>query len=90
MGKSKILKNIDYVSVWDDYGEVWSKCKVNTETLEVYDIETVDADVDGSVLQGEYIILNGERHQVFDEKMFKPGDEYWDEEKEEWTFYWKA
>lgn len=47
--------------------EVESIFLLNTQTREVFDIVVVNADVDSSVLDGEYIIIDGIKYEVFDE-----------------------
>lgn len=45
-------------SVWADEGEIETKCKVNTETHEVFDIEQVDPadyDMKCEILEYEYV-----------------------------------
>jgi hypothetical protein len=50
-----------YVSVWDDYIEVRTKCTYNRTTGAVYDIES--ADVNGlDMLINEYIELSDGTH----------------------------
>ena len=47
-----------FTSVWADEGEIETKCKVNTETHEVFDIEHVDpADygMECEILEYEYV-----------------------------------
>lgn len=52
-----------YTSVWDGGIEVTSKCKVNTEKKEVFDIEIVD--VNGlEVLEKEYLAIDGKEYSV--------------------------
>lgn len=47
-----------FTSVWTDEGEIETNCKINTDTHEVFNIETVDpADyhMDCEILEYEYV-----------------------------------
>ncbi len=47
-----------FTSVWADEGEIETNCKINTDTHEVFDIETVDPadyDMKCEVLEYEYV-----------------------------------
>lgn len=66
-----MIKNATYTSVWDGGYEVTTNCKVNMGTKEVFDIETVDVDVD--ILEYEYATIDGKEYPVSND-----GDsEYW-------------
>lgn len=60
-----MIKEATFVSEWDGGTKIISSCKINTETNEVFDIESVDCDVD--VLNKEYIIIDGTEHNVYPE-----------------------
>ena len=66
-----MIKNATFTSVWDGGYEVTTNCKVDTETKEVFDIETVDVDVD--VLEEEYVTIDGIDYAVSDSEDM----EYW-------------
>lgn len=54
-----MLKDAKFTSVWDGNDEITTNCKVNLETHEIVEIETVDApQVD--ILIREYVIIDGE------------------------------
>lgn len=54
-----MIKDAIFVSVWDDEIEIESSCKVNTDTKEVFDIESVNVDdYDIDICTGEYITMN--------------------------------
>lgn len=67
-----------YTSVWDDEIEIESSCKVNTETKEVFDIETVDVDYeDIDSCTNEYITLpDGNKYGAY-HKGNAEKDDYW-------------
>lgn len=72
-----MIKNATFVSVWDDGTEIESECKVNTDTLEVFDIEMVDvSEEDFDFCVREYIIIDDDDYPV-DQKMYALDDEYW-------------
>ena len=58
-----------FTSVWANEGEIETKCKVNTETQEVFDIECVDpADygMECEILEYEYVEFgNGKKLHRF-------------------------
>lgn len=77
-----MIKDATFVSVWDDGFEVASGCKVDTDTNEVFDIEQVCFDyLDVEVLDREYIIIDGNEHDVCQYDMYDVADladnEYW-------------
>ena len=59
-----MIKNGTFTSVWDGGYEVTTNCKVNMETKEVFDIESVDVDVD--ILEEEYVTIDGVDYSVSD------------------------
>lgn len=59
-----MIKNAKFTSVWDGGYEVITNCKVNMETKEIFDIETVDVDVD--ILEEEYVTINDKKYSVFE------------------------
>lgn len=66
-GKTKLyqgkVRDAAYTSVWDGHITVTSRCKVNTDAKEVFDIETVD--IDGiNVLTKEYVTVGGMQYPV--------------------------
>ena len=71
-----MIKNALFFSVWDGGTIIGTPCKVNTETMEVFDIVTVECDVD--MCEEEYIEIDGERYPVFQEdNIVKESEEYW-------------
>lgn len=66
-----MIKNATYTSVWDGGFAVTTNCKVNMETKEVFDIETVDVDVD--ILEYEYVTIDGKEYPVSNDE----DTEYW-------------
>ena len=67
----------EFVSEWDDYYTVTSPCRVNPVTKEVTDIAEVDASGFENLTR-EYIILDGEEHNVFQQSdLTENEDEYW-------------
>ena len=74
-----------FTSVWSNEGEVETRCKVNTETKEVFDIEQASGDIDYGILEYEYVTLStdGKNYPVYSAYT---DDEDWDEE----TCYWYA
>lgn len=57
-----MIKNATFISVWDNGYEVITNCKVNMETKEIFDIETVDVDVD--ILEEEYVTIDDKKYSV--------------------------
>lgn len=74
--------NAEFMSVWDGNFCVTTTCKVNLGTKEIFDIE-VSADIADQVdnLEGEYVIINGEKYPVIEH------DNY-DAEAETAGYYW--
>lgn len=77
-----MIKDATFVSVWDDGFEVETDCKVNTDTNEVFDIETADVDeLDLEILDREYIVIDGNEYDVYHIADCIPDeladDEYW-------------
>lgn len=75
----QLLKDATFTSVWDegsrDCQEITTACKVNMETKEVFDIETVDCfGVD--VLDREYVTIDGTQYSV-SRKEDGEDTEYW-------------
>lgn len=62
--KNKKIKKAEFTSVWDIGAEITTKCKVNTKTKEVFDIETSDDEVDG-MLEKEYVTIDGVDYKVY-------------------------
>lgn len=77
VGEAEYTVPAEFVSVWDDYFTVTTPCRVNPLTKEVTAIEEVD--VAGlEHLTREYIILDGEEHNVFQQSdLSENEDEYW-------------
>lgn len=74
-----------YTSVWADEGEITTNCKIDTDTHEVFDIETVepaDYGMDCEILEDEYIEFgDGEklhRFPVYEKDDIETKD-YWRE-----------
>ena len=61
-GGFNMIKNGTFTSVWDGGYEVTTKCKINMDTKEVFDIEKIGIDAD--VLEYEYITLDGNEYSV--------------------------
>lgn len=57
--KGRVI-NATFVSIWDGGTEIASPCKVNTLTMEVFDLEKVDPVCDVNVLDGEYVKIGEE------------------------------
>lgn len=70
-----MIKEARFTSVWDgESQEVSVACKVNMDTKEVFDIQTVD--VTGvDVLDREYVTIDGEEYPVSRER--EDDTEYW-------------
>ena len=60
-----MIKDAKFTSVWDGGYKITTKCKVNMETKEVFDIE-VSEDIADLVddLNYEYVTIDGENHFV--------------------------
>lgn len=70
-----MIKNGTFTSVWDGDFEVTTKCKVNMETKEVFDIEVSEDTADlVNDLNYEYVTIDGEKHFV---SYKEEGTEYW-------------
>lgn len=66
-----MIKEATFTSVWDGGYEVTTNCKINMETKEVFDIETVDVDV--NILEYEYVTIDGKEYPVSNDE----ATEYW-------------
>ena len=70
-----IIKPATFTSVWDGGYEITTNCKVNTETKEVFDIETSEGTADMvNELDDEYVTIDGVDHSVSDNA---EETEYW-------------
>ena len=58
------IKRATYISVWDGGFEIHSKCKVDTVSKRVFDIEIVDVGDNVDILDYEYVVIDGEKHSV--------------------------
>lgn len=61
-----MIKNAQYVSVWNGGFELVSTCKINTQTHEIFDIQTLADTVDDDgdeldILDEEYVIIDGQK-----------------------------
>lgn len=55
-----VIKNGLFTSVWDDGFEITTKCKVNTEIKEIFDIEVSESNADMvEHLDKEYVTIDG-------------------------------
>lgn len=55
-----IVKNGLFTSVWDGGFEITTKCKVNTETKEIFDIEVSESTADAvNELDEECVTIDG-------------------------------
>lgn len=55
-----VVKNGLFTSVWDGGFEITTKCKVNTETKEIFDIEVSESTADAvNELDEEYVTIDG-------------------------------
>ena len=71
-----MIKNATFTSVWDGGYEITTPCKVDTETHEVFDIETMDIEFD--ILDNEYIILDGVEYEVMNKNCYEDvGSSFW-------------
>ena len=68
-----MIKNATFTSVWDGGYAITTNCKVNMETKEVFDIETVEVDDSIDVLDNEYVTIDGIDYPVSADDM----TEYW-------------
>lgn len=54
------IKDAMFTSVWDGGFEITTKCKVNTETKEIFDIEVSESNTDMvEHLDEEYVTIDG-------------------------------
>ncbi len=53
-----------FVSEWDDGSIFATACKVDLDTGSVFDIDQVDAGEVNRVVENEYVLINGVRHDV--------------------------
>ena len=54
-----VIKNGLFTSVWDGGFEITTKCKVNTETREIFDIEVSESNADMvEHLDEEYVTID--------------------------------
>ena len=75
MGENII--NATFVSVWDGGIAIEAECKINTSTREVFDIITVESDVD--TFERQYVVIDGQEYDVVcvDEVEEVGENEYW-------------
>ena len=62
-----MIKDATFVSVFDDAYHIESSCKVDTETMEVFDIEMVDVsdyEDDFDSCTYEYVIIDDNEYDV--------------------------
>lgn len=60
-----VIKNGLFTSVWDGGFEITTKCKVNTETKEIFDIEVSESNADMvEHLDEEYVTIDGIDYRV--------------------------
>lgn len=77
------IQNATFTSVWDDFTEIDSACKVNMNTREVFDIEKVNVDdYDIDVCTEQFITMpDGNEFSVYCTDSFDidelADDEYW-------------
>ena len=73
----KNIINATFVSVWDGGTAIETECKINTNTREVFDIITVEADVD--TFERQYVVIDGQEYDVVcvDEVEDGGENEYW-------------
>lgn len=73
MGK---IISASFVSEWDGGTQIITSCKVNLDTKEVFNIQSVDCNVNN--LEEEYIIINDEKFPVLQKSdITENSDEYW-------------
>lgn len=74
---NKNIINATSVSVWDGGTAIETECKINTSTREVFDIITVEADVD--TFERQYVVIDGQEYDVVcvDESGEVGEREYW-------------
>lgn len=84
-----MIVNGNFASVWADEGEIERSCKVNTNTHEIFDIESVDpADygMECEILEYEYVEFgDGEKLHRF--PVYSKEDKEFNGDKEA---YWRA
>ena len=75
-----IIENATFVSIWDGGYSVETKCSVNLETKEVFDIEMLSGDeleeMDLETLDEQYIIINDNKYLVYEKDEAEVGD-FW-------------
>ena len=74
-----MIKDATFVSIFDDAYHIESSCKVNTETMEVFDIEMVDVsdyEEDFDSCTYEYVIIDDNEYDVVHLEFREEGD-YW-------------
>lgn len=75
-----VIKNGLFTSVWDGGFEITTKCKVNTETREIFDIEVSESTADAvNELDEEYVTIDGEDY---------PAANYDDIDEDDEETYW--
>ena len=71
-----MIKRATFTSVWDGGYEVTSECKVNIESKEVFDIESVNVDeLDLEILEKEYITVDNKEYLVSQDR--EDDTEFW-------------
>lgn len=71
-----MIKDANFISVWDGGTEITTACKVDMDTKEVFGIEQYDSDFLESldVLDSEYVEIDGVRYPVCPENN---GEDFW-------------
>ncbi len=75
-----VIKNGLFTSVWDGGFEITTKCKVNTETKEIFDIEVSESTADAvNELDEEYVTIDGVDYSASDHDDIDEDDKetYW-------------
>lgn len=74
--KSKpVIKDAEFISVWDGGNEITTPCKVNTVSKEIFDLKSVDAAAD--ILEREYIRLDGSEYKAVSQDERDDPNQFW-------------
>ncbi len=75
-----MIEAASFTSVWDGGHALTTSCTVNTETREITDIETADAQGEEfDVLEEQYVTVNGKKYPAVpaDSRDENDSESYW-------------
>ena len=72
-----MIKAAIFNSMWDGGVCISSNCKVDTDTKEVFDIETIE-DTNGlAILERQFVSFDGTEHEVVEVSERENDEQFW-------------